>query len=145
MNAVELRALLADPAQAGAYFVDASDTEAMAQAGAALEFAVARIDLDGCIDKAELLKRVSAALGFPDWFGHNWDALADSLEDLSWLPAAGYLLLLERAQDWQAQAGDDAATLLDILNEASAQWAEARKPFWALFPMPSDRLDAMAP
>ncbi|KQZ59251.1 MULTISPECIES: barstar family protein [unclassified Lysobacter] len=145
MNALELRALLADPAQAGAYFVDARDTEAMAEAGAALEFAVARIDLDGCADKAELLRRMAAALSFPDWFGHNWDALADSLEDLSWLPAAGYLLLLERAQDWQAQAGDDAAALLDILNEASAQWAEARKPFWALFPMPSDRLDAIAP
>jgi RNAse (barnase) inhibitor barstar len=145
MNALELRALLADPAQAGAYFVDARDTEAMAEAGAALEFAVARIDLDGCADKAELLRRVAAALNLPDWFGHNWDALADSLEDLSWLPAAGYLLLLEHAQDWQAQAGDDAATLLDILNEASAQWAEARKPFWALFPMPSERLDAIAP
>ncbi len=145
MRAAELRELLADPAQAGAYFVDAADTQALAAAGAALEFAVARIDLDGCGDKAELLRRVAAALNFPDWFGHNWDSLADSLEDLSWLPAAGYLLLLERAQDWQAQAGDDAATLLDILNEASAQWAEARKPFWALFPMPSDRLDAIAP
>ena len=96
-------------------------------------------------DKAELLRRIAAALSFPDWFGHNWDALADSLEDLSWLPATGYLLLLERAQDWQTQAGDDAAALLDILNEASAQWAEARKPFWALFPIPSERLDAIAP
>lgn len=144
MNAVQLRDLLADPTQAGAYFVDARDTEALAQAGAALEFAVARIDLDGCSDKTELLRRVAAALNFPDWFGHNWDALADALEDLSWLPAAGYVLLLKHAQDWQSQAGDDAATLLDILNESSALWAEQRKPFWALFPMPGERLDAMA-
>lgn len=143
MKTQELRELLADPAQAGAYFVDAADTEALAEAGAFLEFAVARIDLDGCGDKHELLRRMAAALNFPDWFGHNWDALADSLEDLSWLPAGGYLLLLERAQDWQAQAGEDAAVLLDILNEASAQWAEARKPFWALFPLPGERLDAM--
>lgn len=143
MNPQQLRELLADPSQAGAYFVDARDTHAMAEAGAALGFAVVRIDLSGCRDKADLLMRAAAALAFPDWFGHNWDALADALEDLSWLPAAGYLLLLEHAQNWQAQAGDDPATLLDILNESSALWAEQRKPFWALFPMPAERLDAM--
>jgi hypothetical protein len=32
-------------------------------------------------------------LAFPAWFGHNWDALADCLTDLSWLPAAGYVLI----------------------------------------------------
>ena len=37
-------------------------------------------------DKAEFYDAVAAALGFPDWFGHNLDALADCLRDLSWLP-----------------------------------------------------------
>ena len=55
MNAIDLRALLADPVQSGAYFIDDRDTAAMAQAGTALDFGVARIDLSGCGDKTELL------------------------------------------------------------------------------------------
>ena len=51
-----------------------------------------RIDLAGCTDKAELLARIARTLRFPDWFGHNWDALADCLCDLSWLPADAYRL-----------------------------------------------------
>ena len=46
-----------------------------------------RVDLEHCTDKATLLARFAAALQFPDWFGHNWDALADCITDLSWLPA----------------------------------------------------------
>ena len=42
-----------------------------------------RVDLAGCSDKATLLARLAAALQFPDWFGHNWDALSDCLTDLS--------------------------------------------------------------
>ena len=33
MNAIDLRALLADPVQSGAYFIDDRDTAAMASAG----------------------------------------------------------------------------------------------------------------
>jgi RNAse (barnase) inhibitor barstar len=35
-------------------------------------------------------------LEFPAWFGRNWDALADCLSDLSWLPATTHVLLWER-------------------------------------------------
>ena len=33
---------------------------------------------------------IGKALRFPEWFGHNWDALTDCLLDMGWLPAAGY-------------------------------------------------------
>ena len=46
--------------------------------------------------KSELLKNIAQALGFPDWFGHNWDALEDCLSDLSWREAPGYVLLFEK-------------------------------------------------
>ena len=142
MNAVELRALLADPGQAGACFVAASDSEAMVEAAETLDYEVLRIDLAGCHDKACVLELIAEALQFPNWVGDNWDALADALNDLSWLPANGYLLLLEHASAWRNHAGADFAVLLDILNEAASPWAEQGIAFWALLPLPAEELAA---
>lgn len=36
--------------------------------------------------KAGLLAALGEHLRFPSWAGHNWDAAADLLSDLSWLP-----------------------------------------------------------
>ena len=40
------------------------------------------IDCGGCADKKELHVRIADALDFPDWYGHNLDALMDCLTDL---------------------------------------------------------------
>lgn len=140
MNSMNLRALLAEPEQSGAYYVDARDTAAMAEAAAALDFGLARVDLAGCTGKDDLLARVGRAARFPDWFGRNWDALADSLGDLSWWPAPGYVLLLEHSSECRAAAAEDFSTLLAILNEAAEDWRERNVAFWALLPLPADEL-----
>ena len=143
MNAVDLCAVLADPGQAGAYFVDAGDSEALVEAAGTLDYQVRRIDLAGCRDKACALDLIAEALRFPDWVGDNWDALADALNDLSWLPANGYLLLLEHASEWRGHAGADFEVLLDILDQAATPWAEQGTAFWSLLPLPSEELAAL--
>lgn len=40
------------------------------------------ISCGGIADKNELHARIAAALSFPDWYGHNLDALMDCLTDL---------------------------------------------------------------
>lgn len=35
--------------------------------------------------RLELLRALAQGLSFRDWFGWNWDALEDSLRDLSWI------------------------------------------------------------
>ncbi|MEU6542472.1 barstar family protein [Streptomyces sp. NPDC046859] len=50
---------------------------------------VVTLDLDGVTDKAALMDRCAGALRLPDWFGRNWDALADSLSDRTVWPEAG--------------------------------------------------------
>ncbi len=137
MNAIDLRALLVDAAQSGAYFVDLHDRSTIVETGTALGFAVVSINLRDCRGKADALQRFAQELRFPDWFGGNWDALADSLGDLSWLPAAGYLLLLDHAQEWRETAPEEFDTLLDILDEAAAHWAARSVAFWALLPLPT--------
>ena len=143
-GAVDVREVLADPAQGGAYFVDARDNDSLIEAARALDFSVTRIDLSGCRDKDTALDRIAQALRFPEWFGANFDALADSLGDLSWLPADGYLLLLEQTDDWRQADDENFATLLDILNEAAVRWGEYGIPFWALLPLPEEQLGKLA-
>ena len=145
MNAnVELTALLADPTHCGAYYVDLHDRAAMAEAAILLEFALVAIDFKGCADKADALDRFAQALRFPEWFGDNWDALADCLSDLSWWPAGGYVLLLDHVGDWRGRAPADCDVVIDILNEVAEGWARARTPFWSLMPLPADVLATMA-
>lgn len=90
---------------------------------------VVRIDLAGCRDKAALLARVAAALEFPDWFGHNWDALADCLADLGWLPEDDLLLLLENVAGLRAAAPVDYKVALEILAEVSGAWHARGRAF----------------
>lgn len=90
---------------------------------------VIRIELGGCDDKAGLLARIAAALHFPDWFGHNWDALADCLGDLSWLPAPGWRVEFADAGTLRQAAPETYATLVAILDEAHDGWAAAGRRF----------------
>jgi RNAse (barnase) inhibitor barstar len=94
-----------------------------------LGFDCTRIDLAGCSDKAEFLARIAAALGFPAWFGHNWDAFFDCLTDLSWRPALGYVLILERAAELQATEPEVFDTGLAILGDAATVWQARGAPF----------------
>ncbi|WP_051176030.1 barstar family protein [Luteimonas mephitis] len=141
MSAQELGALLADASQNGAYFIDVRDREGLEEIARGLGFAVAAIDFAGCDGRDEVLERFAAALRFPEWFGGNWDALADCLGDLSWWPADGYLLLLDHASAWRVSEPFDFATLLEILNDAAMSWSAQRLPFWALVPLSAAALD----
>ena len=85
------------------------------------EFAVT-LDLDGVTDKAGLMDRCVRALQLPDWFGRNWDALADSLGDHTvWPDAAVERGLLVVVRNWQSYATarpDEWATAVDVFGGA---------------------------
>jgi hypothetical protein len=119
---------LSDATKSGVYRASRTDEILAATHGSGLH--VARIDLGGAAAKEALLARIAGALAFPSWFGGNWDALEDCLSDLSWMPAAGYVLLLERASGLPA---DERGTLADILASAATSWAERKRPFFAVF------------
>ena len=92
----------------------------------------ARIDLEGCADESDLFRRIAAELEFPDWFGANWDALFDCLNDLSWLPARGYVLIIENTGDLADAAPHTLQMLRDLLVESAAAWRERGLPFRAV-------------
>lgn len=125
-----LASVLTDVTRAGVRPLPPGSANRLAEAAAQLGFSCARIDLASCEDKTALLARIATALHFPAWFGHNWDALADCLGDLGWLPAPGYVVLLEHAGEFRERHRDEFETMLTILREAAECWAGARVAFW---------------
>lgn len=121
---------LDDPEQSGVYLVTDEDLHQVAEAEHAEDICVRHVSLRACTDKASLFAALARALDFPPDFGRNWDALADSLSDLSWLPAQGYVLLLDEAQALHDADPRDFDVLLDILDETAASWSQARIPFF---------------
>ncbi|CAI08582.1 barstar family protein [Aromatoleum aromaticum] len=126
----ELVSVLQHPDRAGVYHLPQRSVEAITRAAHELDFPVLRVDLSDCADKGDFLARVAAGLEFPDWFGHNWDALADCLADMAWLPADGYVIILEHAEHFRIAAEADFITALETFDEAAREQAAEGIPLW---------------
>jgi RNAse (barnase) inhibitor barstar len=89
------------------------------------------LDATGVRDKQGLLERCAEEFALPSYFGHNWDALQDSLKDLSWVPATrGYLVVYDH---WQDLAGGEVhRTLVDVFESAVAFWRGTSTPMAVL-------------
>jgi hypothetical protein len=70
--------------------------------------------------KRELLALLARQLGFPHYFGSNWDALDDCLRDLGWLPAGKRVVILHEAMP--LRDADQRRTYLDVLQRAVSAW-----------------------
>lgn len=134
MSTDELAAMLADPQQASVYFVTAQERQTWIEAAQLANVQLHRIDLRHAHDKAGLLAAIAEQLAFPQGFGNNWDALADALNDLSWLPPAKQrLLCFDHSQASVADSPEALLTLIDICEEAAERWADDGIAFWVLF------------
>ena len=113
--------------------IDLIETAAQ-QAG----YASFKADLGDCRDKHSLLRKLALAMHFPAWFGNNWDALADCVTDMSWLPATGYVIVLQHAQAMEDNAEEDFLTALDILAEGARDWGDRNIPMWVFVEVRDD-------
>ena len=132
---------LDDASRAGVFFVAGDDIATLGMATRDAGLLARRIDLRGCTGKAMLMLRLASALDAPSGSGRNWDALSDQLRDLSWLPAGGYALLFDAARDLRDADETSFDTLLEILDEATTDWAGRGVPFWAFLALPEDEFE----
>jgi hypothetical protein len=134
----KLLARLRDGSRSGVYRAPRADDVLEALAGADVD--LVRIDLDGVADKEALLARLAGVLGFPAWFGGNWDALEDCLCDLGWRTPARHVLLVEGIHGLRARSPEDFGALLDVLASSAAYWAGRERPFFAVLVDPQREL-----
>ncbi len=138
MSREHFEKVLRDAADAGVYHLPMQGMPELLAASESMRFALFRVDLGQVKDKAAFFERLALALQFPEWFGHNWDALQDCLADMSWLPAEGYVVILERCDAFRADGGEDFATMLQVFDAAADAWREENVPFWTLVDMHAD-------
>ena len=79
-----------------------------------------------CRNTNGLFDEMARALEFPDYFGHNWDAVEECLADLEWLPAKGYVLLFTDAQLILPDDEEEFATFLEVLSDAGEAWGSGQ-------------------
>ena len=139
MTSEEYEQLLTDPGEAG-IFVRPEDAQALDAAAERAGLARWTVDIAGVRTKDELLGRLAERLGFPDWFGRNWDALNDVLGEQAWEQPRGIVLTLEHCGDLAAADAETFESALEVLDSVAESCYDEDIPFWVLV----DGVDAKA-
>src|SRR5215471_3261980 len=72
----------------------------------------------------DLHNEFSAALQFPWYYGENWAAFDECINDLDWLPADSYFLIITDAdQILRREDQQQFDYLIDTLAQAASEWA----------------------
>ena len=121
MSESKLLQRLHDAKRSGVY--RATSDDAILECTQAGDLDVAMIDA-----RQQHFHAIAQALAFPGWFGNNWDALEDSLGDLSWRKGAGHVLVFTGYP-----GGDELGELIDVLRSSAQYWAGRGTPFFAVF------------
>ncbi len=94
------------------------------------------------VQRDALLSALSDTLGFPDYFGFNWDAAFDCLTDRDW--EAGAVVIIEMNIPPAADA-DEAmlTTLIEMMSDASRFWIDQNVTLYFLIESPRDDLASL--
>ena len=90
------------------------------------------LGLESSDSKKELIKKIAGAIKFPAEHGENWDALNDSLSDLGWIPAKGYILLVKNVKRLLSLEPEVIGQLIQIWLSCAEKWSKEKKSFHLL-------------
>jgi RNAse (barnase) inhibitor barstar len=132
-----------DIERSGVYTLPASRWSATESAAQKAGLCLLNATIPPHADKDKALAHLGAELGFPTWYGANFDALFDCLTAPDWRPAPGHVIRIKGVAGLRTANPADFATLVEVLKAA----AEARKgdghPFWILLDSPARGIAAL--
>ncbi len=110
---------------------DAPDPDAAAELAALLDWASVLVEVPAGGGRQGFFAACASAFGFPDYFGHNWDAFEeclagqefDEVEDLD--DADGLLVLWSGWGDLAEREPEQFAVAIDVFRDVLAVWEEA--------------------
>jgi len=72
----------------------------------------------------ELHSEVAAALQFPWYYGENWPALGECINDLDWLSADSYFFIITDAEEILSKEDqNEFSVFIKILQQAAVEWS----------------------
>lgn len=86
-------------------------------------FALFEVDTSRARTESDLLHDFAIAMSFPSYFGNNWDAFEECVNDLAWRPAAGYVVILRDADSMIRGMSGEAQMVVSILADAVRKWS----------------------
>ena len=83
------------------------------------------IPLDGAevTDKDGFLEQCAEAVGLPEWFGMNWDALEECLGEMD-VDTVGVVVLWSDWSEFAEAEPTEFATAIDVFSAAARTWRE---------------------
>lgn len=73
----------------------------------------------------ELFDEIAAVLQFPYYFGENWNAFDECLNDLDWLEGEAYLLMITDVSTVLIEESpQEFLTFIKILRQACQEWSD---------------------
>lgn len=88
---------------------------------------IVSVDGRNCRTKTDLMTEFATKLRFPTYFGRNWDAFEDCLQDLRWLPldqrCGGYMVFVTHGDKLLIESPADYRTFVEIVKSTGEHWA----------------------
>ena len=123
--ALDALSSLLEAKHGGVWFLPSHvDPKALQKLAKAKGFAFVHIDGKNIAGKDQLMNHVATALRLPKTFGHNWDALEESLVDLEWVDDDGFAIYYDHIDALLNGHPDQFETLVEIFRDAVASWKE---------------------
>jgi hypothetical protein len=82
---------------------------------------LAVIDLAGIRDIQVLFRTFADAFYFPDYFGYNWGAFDECINDLEWIKSGLYLIVIRNFEKLELD-NEDLKIFIRILNNTAKKW-----------------------
>lgn len=121
----------------GAYFLPAARQPVIEAAAGKERLRVLKAEISPHASKDKALAQLGKDLGFPIWYGGNFDALFDCLTDNDWQPAKGHVLMINGTAALRTTDPEDFSTLIEVFKAAAETRKAAGSPFWILLDAPA--------
>lgn len=121
----------------GVYYLPSARRLAIERAAEKERLLLLKAEMSPHASKEKVLAQLGTDLGFPIWYGANFDALFDCLTDADWQPAKGHVLMIQGVAELRTTDPDDFTTLIEVFKAAADARKDAGSPFWILLDSPA--------
>ena len=130
----KLEQLLSSARASGLYRIEASaEPETVRRIADEHGWRFFHVDGSQVEDKRSFIRTAGEAMDFPAYSGQNWDAFEESIRDLTWTPAPGYLVLFDEPDQFAARDPEQWEVARSILHSAVDTWRANGVPMVVLF------------